>query len=88
MANHKSAEKRARQSIKRKARNSQKKAMVKTFEKNLIKGLEAKSKDLPELLKVYTQKAMAATSKGALRKETVSRKIGRLSARVHQALNK
>lgn len=88
LANHKSAEKRARQSVVRKARNSQTKASVKTVEKNLAKGLEAKSKDLPELLKAYTKKAMSAVSKGVLRKETVSRKIGRLSARVHQALGK
>lgn len=88
MANHKSAEKRARQAVVRKARNSQTKASVKTFEKNLVKGIETKSKDLPALLKAYTAKAMSAVSKGALKKETVSRKIGRLSTRVHQALGK
>ena len=88
MANHKSAEKRARQSIKRKARNSQTKAAVKTVEKNLMKGIETKAKNLPELLQAYMKKAMSAGSKGVLRKETISRKIGRLSARVHQALGK
>lgn len=88
MANHKSAEKRARQSVKRKARNSQTKASVKTVEKNLVKAIEAKSKDLPQLLQAYMKKAMSATSKGTLRKETISRKIGRLSKRVHSALGK
>ena len=88
MANHKSAEKRARQSIKRNARNSNVKATVKTFEKNLTKGIEAKSKELPALLSAYVKKAMQAAAKGAVRKDTISRKIGRLSARVHKAAAK
>lgn len=88
MANHKSAEKRARQSLRRKARNTQRKAAVKTFERNLVKGIEAKSKDLPELLKAYVSKAMKATSKGTLNKSTVARKISRLSTRVQKAISK
>ncbi|PIS09989.1 MAG: 30S ribosomal protein S20 [Bdellovibrio sp. CG10_big_fil_rev_8_21_14_0_10_47_8] len=88
MANHKSAKKRARQSIKRNTRNSQGKAAVKTYEKTLVKGIEAKSKELPVLLQAYIKKAMSAANKGMLRKETVARKIGRLSTRVHQALTK
>ncbi len=89
MANHKSAEKRARQSIKRKARNSKTKAAVKTFEKNLVKAVEAKSvKEIPELLKAYVKKAMSAVSKGSLNKKTVSRKISRLSSKAHKAATK
>lgn len=86
MANHKSSEKRARQAVKRNARNTSIKAAVKTFEKNLEKGITAKAKNTKELLTAYTAKAMSAVSKGALKKETVSRKIGRLSARVSAAL--
>ncbi|MBX2993592.1 MAG: 30S ribosomal protein S20 [Bdellovibrionaceae bacterium] len=82
MANHKSAAKRARQSPKRAARNANAKSTVKTFEKKLMKAIEAKSADAKELLKAYTAKAMSAVSKGVLKKETVSRKIGRLSTRV------
>lgn len=82
MANHKSAEKRARQAVKRSSRNSQLKASVKTSETRLTKGIEAKSKDAATLLKAYTKNAMSAVSKGVLKKETVSRKIGRLSKRV------
>jgi small subunit ribosomal protein S20 len=55
---------------------------VKTFEKNVTKSIEKKAKDAPELLKAYTAKAMSAVSKGVLKKQTVSRKISRLSARV------
>lgn len=47
-----------------------------------MKAIEAKSADAKELLKAYTAKAMSAVSKGVLKKETVSRKIGRLSTRV------
>jgi small subunit ribosomal protein S20 len=87
LANHKSAEKRARQTIKRNARNSQAKASVKTTEKNLAQAIETKSADLPTVLKAYVKRAMSAASKGTLRKETVSRRISRLSKRAHQALN-
>ena len=86
MANHKSAAKRARQSVKRNARNSQNKATVKTFEKSLVKGIEAKSKDVATMLKDFTSRAMKAADKGQLKKTTVARKISRLSKRVHAAL--
>lgn len=88
MANHKSAAKRARQTVKKQARNNQVKAAVKTFEKKLVKAIETKSKDAEQVLRSYMKKAMSAVSKGSLRKETVSRKISRLSARMSKALNK
>lgn len=88
MANHKSAAKRARQSLRRNAVNTRRKSTVRTHEKNLVKALMNKDvKALPELLKTLTSQFMKAANKGALKKETVSRKIGRLSARVHQALS-
>ncbi len=88
MANHKSAAKRARQSIKRNSVNTRRKSTVRTHEKNLMKALAAKDiKALPELLKSLTSNFMKAAGKGALNKSTVSRKIGRLSARVQQALS-
>lgn len=82
MANHKSAEKRARQSIKRNSRNNSVQNAVRTFEKNLHKAIDAKSKDVAEHLKAYTSRVMSAVTKGVIKKETASRKIGRLSARV------
>jgi small subunit ribosomal protein S20 len=82
LANHKSAEKRARQSVRRNTRNSNTKAEVKTFERKLVRGIEAKAKDAVELLKAYKSVAMSAVTKGVLRKETVSRHISRLSKRV------
>ena len=82
MANHKSAEKRARQAVRRKARNTNVESAVRSFEKTLHKAIDSKSKDVAEHLKVYTSKVMSAVSKGVIKKETASRKISRLSTRV------
>ena len=83
LANHKSAAKRARQSVKREARNVQVKSAVKTFEKKVTKAIENKSaKEAVVALKEFTAKIMTAASKGVLKKETASRKISRLSTRV------
>jgi small subunit ribosomal protein S20 len=81
LANHKSAEKRARQSIKRESRNVQVKSAVKTAESKLEKAIAAKSKDTKALLSAFTAAVMSASSKGVYKKETASRKVGRLSAR-------
>ncbi len=43
-------------------------------------------KSIPELLSKYTSQIMKAAQKGALSKQTASRKIARLSAQVHKAL--
>jgi small subunit ribosomal protein S20 len=82
LANHKSAEKRARQSVKRNTRNNNVQSAVRTFEKNLHKAIDAKSKDVAEHLKAYTSRIMSAVTKGVVKKETAARKISRLSARV------
>ncbi len=85
LANHKSAAKRARQTVKKNARNSQIKATVKTFEKKLVKAIETQSKEAETALRDYVKKAMSAASKGTLRKQTVSRKISRLATRLNKA---
>lgn len=83
MANHKSSEKRARQSVKRNAVNTRRKNEVKTVEKKLTTALNSKnSKDAAEALKNLMSKLSKAASKGVIRKETASRKVARLSARV------
>lgn len=87
MANHKSAAKRARQSIKRNGVNTRRKSSARTHEKSLLKALTSKDvKALPELLKNLSSQLMKAASKGVMKRETVSRRIGRLSARVQAAL--
>lgn len=87
MANHKSAAKRARQSVRRNAVNTRRKSTTRTHEKSLMKALASKDvKALPGLLRDLTSQLMKAASKGALKRETVARKISRLSTRVQQAL--
>lgn len=87
MANHKSAAKRARQSIKKTAVNGNRKSSVRTFEKKLLKALSDKNlKEVPELLKAYTSQMAKAVQKGVFKKGTGSRKIGRISARVSALL--
>jgi small subunit ribosomal protein S20 len=81
LATHKSAEKRARQSVKKQARNTNVKSSVKTFEKNLVKAIETKAKDIETHLKKYMSQISKAAQKGAISKQTASRKISRLAAR-------
>lgn len=85
MANHKSSEKRARQTIKRTARNAQNKKNVRTFEKKLVSAIETKSAEIETTLREFTKKIMQAVSKGTMKKETASRKISRLSVRANKA---
>ncbi len=83
MATHKSAEKRARQSIKRNQRNTQALGAVRTFEKKVrtaLAGGDAKS--ATEFLAAYMSKITKAAQKGVVHSKTASRKIGRLSERV------
>lgn len=83
MANHKSAAKRARQSVRKTAVNNARKSTVKTAEKSLLKAIQSKDLTaLPELLKKFTSQVMKAAKTGVLKKETASRKVSRLSARV------
>ncbi len=85
MATHKSAEKRARQSIKRNARNSQTIGSVRTFEKKLRTAIAAgDQKAAVGLLTDYMSKMSKAAVKGVVHGKTASRKIGRLSERVHK----
>ena len=87
LANHKSAAKRARQTIKKQAVNSRRKSTVKTHEKNLVKAIASKdAKSIPELLKAFVSQISRAAGRGVLKKETASRKVARLSARAQALL--
>ncbi|MCB0414692.1 MAG: 30S ribosomal protein S20 [Bdellovibrionales bacterium] len=80
MANHKSAAKRARQSLKIQARKGQAKSTVRTFEKKLRKAVETKdSKLAQELLVAYSSKMGKAAQKGIFHANNAARKISRLS---------
>lgn len=83
MATHKSAEKRARQTIKKTAVNKNRRSSVKTSEKSLAKAIASKDiKALPELLKTYASQAAKAASRNVVSKNHVSRKISRFSAKI------
>lgn len=83
MANHKSSEKRNRQTIKRKAINRTRESKIKSFLRKVeeaIAGGDQKSAN--EALKAAQPELMRGVSKGVFKKETASRKMSRLSARI------
>ncbi|HPI39861.1 MAG TPA: 30S ribosomal protein S20 [Pseudobdellovibrionaceae bacterium] len=87
MANHKSAAKRARQTVRKEAVNTKRENTVKTFEKKLRKAVETKDiTAVPELLKSYVSQLAKAAKTGIFKKETASRKISRISSYVQKAL--
>ena len=84
MANHKSALKRNRQNVVRRARNRANKTKI----KNAIKAIDAAIADNnPETaqaaLKVAIPTIMRVASKGTIHKKTASRKVSRLTRRVN-----
>ena len=85
MANHKSAEKRARQAVRRNARNTATEGTVRTFEKRLHSVISGgDSTAAKSLLSEYTGKITQAAARGVLHAKTASRKISRLAIRINQ----
>ncbi len=86
MANHKSAEKRNRQRIKRRARNAYRLSTLRTFVKRVRKALaagdlEAAEAALPKALSAIGK----AASKGAIHRNTAARYTSRITAAVARA---
>lgn len=89
MANHKSAAKRARQSLKKNARNRSTKNSVRTWEKKLRDAVAKKdAKGAQELLSTFTSKIGKAAAKGVIKTQTAARKVSRLSKFVGTSLTK
>ncbi len=83
MANHKSAEKRIRQTKSRTEVNSARVSRIRTFIKKVESAISAgKKSDAQQALKDAQPEIMRGVSKGVLKKATASRKISRLSARI------
>ena len=83
MATHKSAEKRARQSLRRAQFNQSRGSAVKTWEKKLRTAIQAKDTKLAtELLKTFTSKIDRAAKKNIIHFKAASRGIARLSKQV------
>jgi small subunit ribosomal protein S20 len=78
---HPSAQKRHRQSLKREARNRAIKTRVRTAAKQALVAIEGKNKEERNAMKVLSK----AASKGTIKRNTASRKIARLSRRLHRA---
>ncbi len=84
MATHKSAEKRTRQSEKRRMRNTSARTRVKTSVKTVLKSVEEKDVEKSREVLLDTTKIIAkAAAKGIFHKNTAARKISRLTKKVN-----
>jgi len=83
MANIKSAKKRAIQNKKRESINLARLTEIKTYTKKVLKAIQDKKLDeAKELLKVAESKISRAKNKRTLKKNTASRKVGRLAKKL------
>ena len=83
MANHKSAAKRARQSIRKTSRNSRIKSTVRTFEKGLRKAISEKKMDEAKKLMIsFSSEIDKAAQKGIVHANNAARKVSRLAKQV------
>jgi small subunit ribosomal protein S20 len=86
MATHRSAEKRARQALKRRARNRRAKSQVKSLLKSVRGAIESGDKEAAQQKLPGAERALRkAASKGAIKKTTASRSVSRLARSVHRA---
>ena len=86
MANHKSADKRARQAIKKTAVNTRIRSAVKTYEKKTLAAIaEGNKEDAMTFFKTFTSKMDRAAKKGVYHKNKASRKVARLAVRLAKA---
>jgi len=83
MANHKSAKKRIRRNANRAEINKSRISRIRTFVKRVEAAIASGDKDTAQTaLKDAQPELMRGVSKGVLHKNTASRKMSRLSARV------
>ena len=84
MANHKSAAKRARQTIVKTERNRFYKTRIKNITKEVIVAIEAADKDTAVVAMKKANKYLHhCVSKGVLKKATAARKVSRLQTKVN-----
>lgn len=83
MANHKSAEKRIRQTERRTAVNRSRIGRIRTFMKKVEAAIQSGDKAAAgEAFRLAQPEMMRGVTKGVLHKNTVSRKLSRLSQRI------
>ena len=84
MANHKSAAKRAKQTIVKTERNRFYKTRIKNVTKAVLTAVEANEKDKAvEAVKTVNSYLHHCVSKGILKKATAARKVSRLQLKVN-----
>lgn len=85
MANHKSAEKRIRQTETRTAVNDARRSRIRTFIKKVTTAINAKdAKAAAAALQEARPEIQRGVSKGVLHQNTASRKMSRLTAQIKQ----
>lgn len=83
MANHKSADKRARQTIRKTEVNTNSRSAVKTFEKKTLAAIaEGQKEDAEKFFKTFSSKIMRAAKNGIYHKNKASRKISRMALKL------
>ena len=85
MPNHKSAEKRVRQSEKRRTINRAHRTKVRTFIKKLRAALDGKGEDIQKVLPETISVIDKSVQKGVLHKNAAARYKSRLTTRANQA---
>ena len=86
MANHKSAEKRIRQTLKRTERNRYYKTRIKNIVRALREAIDANDlQKAEECFKIANKDLHKFVSKGILNKNTAARKVSRLNAALKKA---
>ena len=84
LASHRSAEKRSRQSLKNRLRNTSIKSRIKTLVKSALSAFETKDQEGSKAaLSIVVPAIARASSKGVLHKKTAARKISRLTRKVN-----
>ena len=83
MANTASARKRIRQTVKRTLRNQARKSRMRTFVKKVEQACASGDQDAArEALRAAQPEMQRAATKGVAHKNTIARKLSRLSARI------
>lgn len=83
MANNPSSRKRIRQNERRRLRNAARLSRMRTFVKKVEKAiLEGNKEEAAEALRLAQPEMQRAAGKGVVARNTISRKLSRLSARI------
>ena len=85
MATHKSAAKRARQAVRRRARNRAIASRVRRSVRTFRRALESSDDDAATKLRATEREIRKATSKGVFKKKWASRQVSRLAKQLHRS---